>query len=151
MILLSSADLFQNWGLKRILSGTQSECLTLWIQVRTDNSVGPDLGTNVLQRLSADDKSCRLARYQMLVVWRSLITQIDQNFFRISRLSVPYDAGKSSILFCRLLIFFKINIFKKFFQEYQQSVKQFGPRSGPTCRRAWPASKLFAKVISRRH
>ena len=29
--------------------------------------------------------------------------------------------------FCRLLLFFfKINFFKKFFQEYHQSVKQFG-------------------------
>ena len=29
-------------------------------------------------------------------------------------------------LFCRLLIFFKINFFEKFFQEYDQSLKQFG-------------------------
>ena len=28
--------------------------------------------------------------------------------------------------------FFKIDFFKKFFQEYHQSVKQFGPRSGLT-------------------
>ena len=33
---------------------------------------------------------------------------------------------------CRLLIFFKINFFKKFFQEYHQSFKQFGSRSGQT-------------------
>ena len=33
---------------------------------------------------------------------------------------------------CRLLIFFfKINLFKKFFQESHQSVKEFGSRSGP--------------------
>ena len=38
--------------------------------------------------------------------------------------------------FCRLLIFF-INIFvKKNFQEYHQSVKQFGSRSGPSSCRA---------------
>ena len=41
-------------------------------------------------------------------------------------------AGEFFMLCCRLLIFFKINIFKKFFQEYHQSVKQFGSRSGPT-------------------
>ena len=29
--------------------------------------------------------------------------------------------------FCRLLIFFKINIFKKIFQENHLSIKQFGP------------------------
>ena len=40
---------------------------------------------------------------------------------------------------CRLLTFFKINFFKKFFQEHYQSVKQF-------CQ-SWYGSKLFAKVI----
>ena len=35
-------------------------------------------------------------------------------------------------LFCRLLVFFKINFFEKLFREYHQSVKQFGFRSGPT-------------------
>ena len=34
-------------------------------------------------------------------------------------------------LFCRLLFFFKISFFEKFFQEYHLSVKQFGSRSGP--------------------
>ena len=42
--------------------------------------------------------------------------------------------------------FFKINYFKKFFQEYHQSVKQFGSRSGPTFCLAWSGSKLFTKV-----
>ena len=66
--------------------------------------------------------------------------------------------------FCRLWIFFKINFFKKKkkkkkntkkqktkkLYDYCQSVKQFRPRSGPTKRRAWPGSKLFAKIITRR-
>ena len=39
-------------------------------------------------------------------------------------------------VFCCLLIFFKINFFEKFFQEYHQSVKQLGSRSGPTICRA---------------
>ena len=47
--------------------------------------------------------------------------------------------------------FFKLIFQKKFFQEYYQNVKQFGPWSGPTNRRAWSGSKLFAKVNSRRH
>ena len=38
--------------------------------------------------------------------------------------------------FCRLLIFFKINIFEKFLQEYLQGVKQFGSISGLTRSRA---------------
>ena len=41
----------------------------------------------------------------------------------------------SLVFFCRLLNFFKINFFEKFFQKYHQSVKQFGSRSSPThCR-----------------
>ena len=35
--------------------------------------------------------------------------------------------GNFSGFFCRLLIFFKIIFLKKFFQEYHQNVKQFGP------------------------
>ena len=32
------------------------QCQMVWIQIRTDvHSVGPDLGPNILQRLSADD------------------------------------------------------------------------------------------------
>ena len=34
------------------------------------------------------------------------------------------------MIFCRVLNFFKINFFKKFFQEYNHSVKQFGSSSG---------------------
>ena len=50
--------------------------------------------------------------------------------------------------FCRLLLFFfKINIFKKFFQIHYPCVKQFGSRSGRTFCRSWSGSKLFAKVI----
>ena len=43
-----------------------------------------------------------------------------------------------------------MNFFKKISQEYHQSVKQSGSRSGPTFCRAWSGTKLFAKVISRR-
>ena len=47
---------FQNLLFQKILSGILSECQTVWIQIRTD-SVGPDLGSDCLQRLSADNKS----------------------------------------------------------------------------------------------
>ena len=49
---------------------------------------------------------------------------------------------KFFMLFCCLLIFFKINFFEKFFQEYNLSVKQLdpyqaqhfvGPDLGPIC------------------
>ena len=36
MLFLSSADFFQNEGFQEILSGIQSECQTVWIQIRTD-------------------------------------------------------------------------------------------------------------------
>ena len=47
--------------------------------------------------------------------------------------------------------FFKSNLFKNSFQEHYHSVKLFGSWSGPTLCRTWSESKLFAKVISRRH
>ena len=56
----------------------------------------------------------------------------------------------SCFCYCRLLSFFKINIFEKFFQGRYQSVKRFGFRSGPTLSRSWSGSKLFVKVFSRR-
>ena len=34
--LLSSADFFQNQLFRKILSGTPSECQTVWTQIRTD-------------------------------------------------------------------------------------------------------------------
>ena len=47
----------------------------------------------------------------------------------------PCTLGNFSC-FCCLLIFFKINFVENFFQEYHQSVKQFGSRSGLTFCRA---------------
>ena len=52
MLLLSSADFF-----KKIISGTLSESNGS-NQDQDRCSIGPDLGPNCLQRLSADDKSC---------------------------------------------------------------------------------------------
>ena len=54
-------------------------------------------------------------------------------------------------IFCRLLNFFQIKFFEKFFQEYYHSVTQFGSRSSPAFCRAWFGSKLIAKVCSRWH
>ena len=44
--------------------------------------------------------------------------------------------------------FFQINVFKNDFQEYHQSVKRFGSRSGLTFCRFWSGSKLFAIKIA---
>ena len=60
-------------------------------------------------------------------------------------------AGKFFTLFCHLLVFFKINLFQKFFQEYHQTVEQFGSRSGSSSVRPVMGPKLIAKVFSRRH
>ena len=49
----SSTDFFQSQLFRKIISGILSECQTVWIQIRPDIYVGPDLGPNCLQRLSA--------------------------------------------------------------------------------------------------
>ena len=49
---------------------------------------------------------------------------------------ISQHAGKCFMIFCRLLFFFKINLFKNIFQEYHLSVKQIGYNSGlldPIC------------------
>ena len=57
--------------------------------------------------------------------------------------------GNFSCVCCPLLIFCKKEI--QFFQEQYQSFKQFGSRSESTECQSWYGSKLFSKVISRRH
>ena len=58
-MVLSSADIFQNqfvycYFFSKNLSGISVECQAVWIEIVP---VGPDLGPNCLQRLSADDAS----------------------------------------------------------------------------------------------
>ena len=59
--------------------------------------------------------------------------------------------GNFACFFVVCRFFFKLTFFffKKIFQQYHQSVKQFGSRSGQTFCRAWSGSKLFANVFSR--
>ena len=64
---------------------------------------------------------------------------------------LPTSAMKFCVIFLSSADFFQINFFIKLFQEYHQSVKQFGSWSGLTFCRAWSGSKLFANIISRRH
>ena len=62
------------------------------------------------------------------------------------------DVMQNRLTLCLLLFFFFFffpNLFlKKNFQEYHQSVKEFGSRSGLIFSRVWSGSKLFVKVIS---
>ena len=57
MLLLSSAELFQNQLFQKILSGTLSDLSNSLDPDQDRQNVGPDLGPNCLQRLSADDRS----------------------------------------------------------------------------------------------
>ena len=57
-VILSSAEFFQNHTFRKILPGIPSECQTVQIQImQARHVVGPDLGPNCLQELSADDSS----------------------------------------------------------------------------------------------
>ena len=58
-----------------------------------------------------------------------------------------FPPGKLFMLFCYLLIFFQIDFFEKFFQEYHLSDRQIGSRSGPAFCWACSGSNLFTKVI----
>ena len=60
-MVLPSADIFFKTSLfvfvvfsKKNLSGISVECQAFWIEIMP---IGPDLGPNCLQRLSADDTS----------------------------------------------------------------------------------------------
>ena len=50
MLLLSSADFCQNYFFQNSLSGTLSECQTVWIQIRTDFLCGSKLFAKVISR-----------------------------------------------------------------------------------------------------
>ena len=55
--VLSSAVFFQNHLFRKIISGIQIRVSSSFDRDQGRHSVGPDLGPNCLQRLSADDTS----------------------------------------------------------------------------------------------
>ena len=59
-----------------------------------------------------------------------------QKFIILQKIVISIGNGECWVILHASLssadFFFKINFFEKFFQEYHQSVKQFGSRSGPT-------------------
>ena len=86
------------------------------------------------------------------------MTFLRTNIIKTARIASSLDVSITLTLyilrkfhdFCRLLTFFQNDHFKTIFQGHDQSIKQFGSRSGPTLCRVWSGSKLFAKIISRR-
>ena len=75
----------------------------------------------------------------------------EQNTYRLD--AELFACWTFCLLLLLLLLFLSvINSFKtRIFHEYHQSVKQFGSRSGPTVSSSRSGSKLFPKVVSRRH
>ena len=57
---------FQNHLFPIILSVIPSECQTVQIQIKPRQNVGPDLGPNCLQRLSAEDTA--LVRKELITL-----------------------------------------------------------------------------------
>ena len=49
---------FQNQLFRKIVSGIRSACQTILDPDQAQHNVGPDLGPNCLQKLSADDPTC---------------------------------------------------------------------------------------------
>ena len=90
---------------------------------------GPDLGPDCLQKLSADDtKRCKVKLLKKKESWPVPCPHYPEVSFAVFN-SLPPQ--KFFMLFCRLLIFFLNQFFRKILSHYQ-SVKQFKFRSGLT-------------------
>ena len=131
-------------------------------------SAGVEPATSCLQSDGAFNLATEAGRPKLYTKWHLIFgdkgspsNNSSLNCWFVATLHAPRSL-KSSATFCFnslhacwviLHAFLSVdfsNLFKNIFQEYHQSVKQFGSRSGPTKCRAWSGSKLFAKVISRR-
>ena len=82
-----------------------------------------------------------MKKFSLKCTWTYAADIKSRQHFQNKNSSGRMVASLVILFFCRLLIFFKIN-FEKFFQKYQQSVKQFGPKKarhfvrpglGPNC------------------
>ena len=87
-----------------------------------------------LQTAQSCQSLCRLYLYKSRFSVIGL--PASRSFKRLFIALILCMLGNFPAFFCCLPIFFKITFFKKFFQGYHQSVKQFGSRSGPTFCRA---------------
>ena len=99
------------------------------------HSVGPDLGPNCFQRLSADDKS--LLTFFKINFFKKIFQEHYQSVKHLDLDQDQHSVGPDLGPNCsqRLSADDKITFIKRFFQEHYQSVKRFGSRSGPTeCR-----------------
>ena len=129
MLFLSSADFFQNHLFQKNLSGIQTECQRVWIQIR------PNIVSGLIWVLTV----CK--NYQQMTLVDKAVTVLDCNIGHYKMLIT----SPNNCVCCRQLTFAKFTFFKKFFQKNYQSVKLFGSRSGLTLRRSWSGSKLFCK------
>ena len=59
-------------------------------------------------------------------------SSVNIKMIMLSRLTLCMLRNFFVLLLSSADFFFKIKLLKKFFQEHYQSVKPFGPRSGPT-------------------
>ena len=119
----------------KIPSGIPSECQPDRIQIKPD----------VLLGLIWVQSVCNGYQQTTLVINELVL------FCQFLNSSIPFFLslcmlGNFSCFCCRLLTFFKINFFQKFFHEHYQSVIQFSSRSGPTLCWCRSGLKLFARV-----
>ena len=108
-------------------------------------NVGPDLDPNCLALWSVPERifwkvNFEKSQPRTIKTWRItqnakthhlhfiLLALVLTCITYINRLTLCM-LGNFSCFYCRLLTYFKINIFKNFFQEHYHSVKQFGSRS----------------------
>ena len=149
-IQLSCADIFQHQLFRKILSLIPSVSNSLEPD-QARNYVGPDVGPNCLQRLSAADTnrqtSADIFQHQFFrkilswipsecqTVWIQIRPDIMSGLIWVQTVCNGYQQpnliGKQ-LLSPQTCTYF----FEKFFHGYHQSVKQFGSRSGPTFCRA---------------
>ena len=120
---LSSADYFQNQLFRKFLSGIPSECQMVWILIRPDVLSGliwvktickdHQQTTNNIDHIQSLNQSLAIQGGMCYALFHMYAAKLFACWVFFKH-------------FCRLLIFFKINFFEKFFQEYHQSVKWFG-------------------------
>ena len=83
------------------------------------------------------------------VPWCALVSTFNSLTFPYNKEMCRLSKLRMTLLACFIVVcwfFFKINFLVKFFQEYHQSVKQFGSRSGPTLCRAWSGSNCLRRL-----
>ena len=105
------------------------------IQIMADRmsllSGSKQFDTLIFEKLTTTTKACKkIPSMQRVICW-DVFCRYNESHFLILQLPGGIFWVTFHVFCCRLLIFFKIYFFRKFFQEHYQIVKQFGCRSGP--------------------